>query len=141
MQWQIRRKLSKTTYECQHHLCLGNKCDLENERQVLFEDACNLAKDKGILAALETSAKVKRVRCTVKTTEERQLYLLLSSKCCLQESQNVEEAFIMMARELLYRNGLNVQQGDLPGVSLATNSRPINGSIGTYTPPEKKTCC
>uniref|UniRef100_A0A3P8VP94 RAB19, member RAS onco family n=1 Tax=Cynoglossus semilaevis TaxID=244447 RepID=A0A3P8VP94_CYNSE len=93
---------------------IGNKCDLENERQVLFEDACNLAKDKGILAALETSAK---------------------------ESQNVEEAFIMMARELLYRNGLNVQQGDLPGVSLATNSRPINGSIGTYTPPEKKTCC
>lgn len=40
------------------HLPLGNKCDLENERQVPFERACNLAKDRGILAALETSAKV-----------------------------------------------------------------------------------
>lgn len=39
----------------------GNKCDLEQERQVQFEQACNLAKEKGILAALETSAKVKSV--------------------------------------------------------------------------------
>lgn len=37
---------------------LGNKCDLEEERQVQFQDACNLAKEMGILAALETSAKV-----------------------------------------------------------------------------------
>ncbi|KAF3859579.1 hypothetical protein F7725_021978 [Dissostichus mawsoni] len=49
---------------------IGNKCDLEKERQVQFEEACNLSKEKEILAALETSAK---------------------------ESQNVEEAFIMMA--------------------------------------------
>lgn len=40
-------------------LQLGNKCDLEEQRQVQFEQACNLAKDRGILAALETSAKVK----------------------------------------------------------------------------------
>ncbi|KAK5876923.1 hypothetical protein CesoFtcFv8_026226 [Champsocephalus esox] len=97
---------------------IGNKCDLEKERQVQFEDACNLSKEKDILAALETSAK---------------------------ESQNVDEAFIMMARELLSRNGLNVQQEDsernnTPRVLLRSNSRPING-FHAHTPPEKKTCC
>lgn len=40
----------------------GNKCDLEEERQVLFEEACELAKNRGILAALETSAKVRTQR-------------------------------------------------------------------------------
>ncbi|XP_033987312.1 ras-related protein Rab-19-like [Trematomus bernacchii] len=98
---------------------IGNKCDLEKERQVQFEEACNLSKEKEILAALETSAK---------------------------ESQNVEEAFIMMARELLSRNGLNVQQEDsernnTPRVLLRSNSRPINGIMTAHTPPEKKTCC
>ncbi|KAK5896113.1 hypothetical protein CgunFtcFv8_009747 [Champsocephalus gunnari] len=97
---------------------IGNKCDLEKERQVQFEDACNLSKEKDILAALETSAK---------------------------ESQNVDEAFIMMARELLSRNGLDVQQEDsernnTPRVLLRSNSRPING-FHAHTPPEKKTCC
>ncbi|XP_022605029.1 ras-related protein Rab-19-like [Seriola dumerili] len=96
---------------------IGNKCDLEPERQVLFEEACNLAKERGVLAALETSAK---------------------------ESQNVEEAFMMTARELLSRNGLSVQQGDLestPRVLLRANSRPVNGVAAAYTPPEKKSCC
>ncbi|XP_029351011.1 ras-related protein Rab-19-like [Echeneis naucrates] len=96
---------------------IGNKCDLEEDRQVLFEEACIQAKDRGILAAVETSAK---------------------------ESQNVEEAFMMMARELLSRNGLNVQQGDsesAPRVLLRTNSRPVNGVAASYTPPEKKSCC
>lgn len=97
---------------------IGNKCDLEDERQVLFEEACNLAKERGILAALETSAK---------------------------ESQNVEEAFLMMARELLSRNGLNVQQGDAdnntPRLLLRANSRPVDVAAAAYTPPEKKTCC
>lgn len=98
---------------------IGNKCDLEDERQVPFQKACSMAKERGILAALETSAK---------------------------ESQNVEEAFMMMARELLARNGLLVQQGDLgsvnhPPVLLRSNSRPVNGVVGAYTPPEKKGCC
>ncbi|KAM6896682.1 ras-related protein Rab-19-like [Lycodopsis pacificus] len=97
---------------------IGNKCDLEQERQVPFEEACNLAEDKNILAALETSAK---------------------------ESQNVEEAFIMMARELMSRNGLNVQQEDsisnTPQLILRSNSRAIVGLGAAYTPPEKKTCC
>ncbi|KAM7367063.1 hypothetical protein PAMP_014988 [Pampus punctatissimus] len=99
---------------------IGNKCDLEQDREVLFEEACNLAKDRGILAALETSAK---------------------------ESQNVEEAFMMMARELLSRNGLHVQQGDVesnsstPRVLLRANSRPVNGAGATNTASEKKSCC
>nr|XP_020455313.1 ras-related protein Rab-19-like [Monopterus albus]XP_020455314.1 ras-related protein Rab-19-like [Monopterus albus] len=98
---------------------IGNKCDLEQERQVQFEQACDLANDKGILAALETSAK---------------------------ESQNVEEAFMIMARELMSRNGLHVQQWDFesnntPRVLLHSNSQPVNGIIPSYTPPEKKSCC
>ncbi|XP_070710021.1 ras-related protein Rab-19-like [Pempheris klunzingeri] len=98
---------------------IGNKCDLEDERRVQFEEACRLANEGGILAALETSAK---------------------------ESQNVEEAFMMMARELLARNGQNVQQGDegsnnTPRVLLRANSRPVNGSVVANTPSEKKSCC
>lgn len=98
---------------------IGNKCDLEQERQVQFQEACSLAKERGILAALETSAK---------------------------ESQNVDEAFMVMARELLSRNGLNVQHEDLenkntPRVLLRANSRPVNDTISAYTQPEKKLCC
>ncbi|XP_026218426.1 ras-related protein Rab-19-like [Anabas testudineus] len=97
---------------------IGNKSDLEHERQVQFEQACNLANERGILVALETSAK---------------------------ESKNVEEAFLMMARELLYRNGLQVHQGDVetntPRVLLRANSRPVNGTIAAHSTPEKKSCC
>ncbi|XP_037551793.1 ras-related protein Rab-19-like [Nematolebias whitei] len=98
---------------------IGNKCDLENERQVPFERACNLAKDRGILAALETSAK---------------------------ESQNVEEAFLMMARELMSRNGLHIQRVDSescssPRILLQENTRSIDLNVAAYKPPEKKSCC
>ncbi|XP_029017704.1 ras-related protein Rab-19-like [Betta splendens] len=98
---------------------IGNKSDLEDQRQVPFVKACDLAKERGILAALETSAK---------------------------ESQNVEEAFFMMARELLHRNGLNVHQGDVDAkdasrVLLRANSRPVNGPTAAYAAPEKKSCC
>uniref|UniRef100_A0A4W4H531 Ras-related protein Rab-19 n=1 Tax=Electrophorus electricus TaxID=8005 RepID=A0A4W4H531_ELEEL len=58
---------------------IGNKCDLESERQVQFAEACTLAKEKGILVAMETSAK---------------------------EAQNVDEAFELIARELLAQNGM-----------------------------------
>ncbi|XP_068162526.1 ras-related protein Rab-19-like [Antennarius striatus] len=101
-------------------MLIGNKCDLEQQREVSFRKACNLAKERGLLAALETSAK---------------------------ESQNVEEAFMMMARELMARNGLHVQQGDAesdanPRILLRANSRPVNDIAGAYAPPpEKKTCC
>lgn len=98
---------------------IGNKCDLEEEREVKFEEACNLAKEKEILAALETSAK---------------------------ESQNVEEAFMMMAKELMSRNGLHVQQGDTesdstPRILLRANSRAVDCNVAATTPPEKKSCC
>ncbi|TKS90914.1 Ras-related protein [Collichthys lucidus] len=97
---------------------IGNKCDLEQERQVPFEEACIFAKETGILAALETSAKV---------------------------SQNVEEAFTMMARELLARNGLLVKKEDEENINtlrvlLRSNSRPVNGNVAAYAAPEK-TCC
>ncbi|XP_010893447.1 ras-related protein Rab-19 [Esox lucius] len=95
-------------------LCLiGNKSDMESERRVLFQEACSMAEERGILAALETSAK---------------------------ENQNVDDAFMMMARELLARNGMDVQQrapSDSPRVLLRSNSRPINS-------PERiadKKCC
>ncbi|XP_034019297.1 ras-related protein Rab-19-like [Thalassophryne amazonica] len=98
---------------------IGNKCDLEKQRQVHFQEACTLATEKGILAALETSAK---------------------------ESQNVEEAFVMMARELLARNGHHFQKGEpettnTSRVTLRSDSRPVNGGTAAYTAPEKKSCC
>lgn len=95
---------------------IGNKSDMEEEREVLFEEACSLANERGILAALETSAK---------------------------EAQHVEEAFLMMARELLARNGLSVQQEEpecnSPRILLRSNSRPINGPA-SLSPAEKKPC-
>uniref|UniRef100_A0A3B5PVK6 Ras-related protein Rab-19 n=1 Tax=Xiphophorus maculatus TaxID=8083 RepID=A0A3B5PVK6_XIPMA len=62
-------------------ILVGNKSDLHAQRQVLFEDACTLAEKNSLLAALETSAK---------------------------EAQNIEAAFILMARELLARNGMAI---------------------------------
>ncbi|KAK0145739.1 Ras-related protein Rab-19 [Merluccius polli] len=85
-------------------ILIGNKSDLHNERQVLFEDACTLAEDKGVLAALETSAK---------------------------EAQNVDAAFILMARELLARNGMPITDEihrETPQFMLGRNSsHPIDG--------------
>ncbi|XP_067110383.1 ras-related protein Rab-19-like isoform X2 [Osmerus mordax] len=93
---------------------IGNKCDMEEQREVPFEESCSLAEERGILAALETSAK---------------------------EAQYVEEAFLMMARELLARNGLSVQQGeqDSTRILLRSNSRPVNGPA-TFGSAEKKQC-
>lgn len=64
----------------------------------------------------------------------------------VQEGQNVEESFMLMARELLSRNGLQVQQDELesfgrPLLLLRTNSRPVNGTVGAFTSAEKKSCC
>ncbi|KAM7414231.1 hypothetical protein PAMA_019179 [Pampus argenteus] len=84
-------------------ILIGNKSDLHAQRQVLFEDACTLAENNRALAALETSAK---------------------------EAQNVEAAFILMARELLARNGMTVMdeasQGS-PQFMLNDNSHPVPG--------------
>ncbi|KAG7274773.1 hypothetical protein CRUP_015760 [Coryphaenoides rupestris] len=85
-------------------ILIGNKSDLHGERQVLFEDACTLAEDKGVLAALETSAK---------------------------EAQNVDAAFILMARELLARNGTPITDEvprETPQFMLGRNSsHPVCG--------------
>ncbi|XP_056310992.1 ras-related protein Rab-19-like isoform X1 [Danio aesculapii] len=87
---------------------IGNKRDLEPQREVPFSDACRLAEDKGMLAALETSAR---------------------------EACSVQEAFQMMARQLLLQNGLSACQEEEthgPGVLLRSNSRSINIS-STHT--------
>ena len=58
-----------------------------------------------------------------------------------KESQNIEEAFVMMARELLAQNGLAVKEEDSqvtsPRILLRSSSRPINTPT---PPPEKKGC-
>ncbi|XP_076860984.1 ras-related protein Rab-19 isoform X1 [Brachyhypopomus gauderio] len=91
---------------------IGNKCDLESERQVQFEEACSLAKEKEILVAMETSAK---------------------------EAHNVDKAFELMAQELLAQNGLTVREDEHqnPRLLLRSNSRPVNSPT---LAPEKKPC-
>ncbi|XP_062402658.1 ras-related protein Rab-19 [Sardina pilchardus] len=91
---------------------IGNKCDLESDRQVLFEDACTLAEQRGALAALETSAKM---------------------------DHNIEEAFILMAKELIVRSGGVVNQepySESPYPLLHSDSHTIN----LEDPSEKKPC-
>lgn len=62
-------------------------------------------------------------------------------------SQNVEEAFMMMARELMARNGHNVPGHGSPGTNgtprllLRANSRPVVDLTGASASAEKKTCC
>ncbi|XP_062858844.1 ras-related protein Rab-19 [Trichomycterus rosablanca] len=91
---------------------IGNKCDLEPQRQVLFEDACTLAEQKGALAALETSAK---------------------------ENHNVQEAFELMARELIVRNCGTLHHDavlDTPNVFLYAETHGIDEAESH----EKKSC-
>lgn len=91
----------------------GNKSDLHTQRQVLFEDACTLAENNSVLAALETSAK---------------------------EAQNVENAFTLMARELLARNGMTVvdeSSQDPSHFMLSNSSHPVHSTV----PSDKKCGC
>uniref|UniRef100_A0A3Q2UAI2 Ras-related protein Rab-19 n=1 Tax=Fundulus heteroclitus TaxID=8078 RepID=A0A3Q2UAI2_FUNHE len=86
-------------------ILIGNKSDLHAQRQVLFEDACTLAEKNSLLAALETSAK---------------------------EAQNIDAAFILMARELLARNGMTIagQNSHCPSqFMLSDSSHPIQATI------------
>lgn len=75
---------------------------------MLFEDACTLAEKHGLLAVLETSAK---------------------------EAQNIEEVFILMAKELIARNTLQLH-GENPPNSFSLDSRPVIAS-----PSVEKTQC
>ncbi|XP_061577418.1 ras-related protein Rab-19 [Cololabis saira] len=94
-------------------ILIGNKSDLHAKRQVLFEDACTLAENSSMLAALETSAK---------------------------EAQNVEAAFILMARELLARNGLTITDEasqNSPQFLISDGSHPVYAAVS----PDKKCGC
>lgn len=111
MPLKIQMKILKCVFLC----VTGNKRDLEDERQVPFEDACRLADERGVVAALETSAK---------------------------DSRSIEEAFVMIAQELLLRNGMKItQEGsrhDSTRVILRTDSRPLDHLTPDTT--DKKSC-
>ncbi|XP_015264794.1 PREDICTED: ras-related protein Rab-19 [Gekko japonicus] len=79
-------------------MLIGNKSDETEKRQVLFEDACTLAEKHGLLAVLETSAK---------------------------EAQNVDEVFILMAKELMARNALQLSGENGPAGSIYLDTRPV----------------
>ncbi|KAK5620163.1 Ras- protein Rab-19 [Crenichthys baileyi] len=86
-------------------ILVGNKSDLHAQRQVLFEDTCTLAEKSALLAALETSAK---------------------------EAQNIDAAFILMARELLARNGMTIAEQNShcsPQFMLSESSHPIQAAV------------
>ncbi|XP_069484918.1 ras-related protein Rab-19 [Ambystoma mexicanum] len=89
-------------------MLIGNKSDLLKNRQVLFEDACTLAEKHGLVAVLETSAK---------------------------EALNVDEVFVLMAKELMVRNSMHLQQGS-PRNSILLDSRPVLTAQST----EAKNC-
>ncbi|KAM6937506.1 ras-related protein Rab-19 isoform 2-T2 [Xenentodon cancila] len=94
-------------------ILIGNKSDLYAQRQVLFEDACTLAENSSMLAALETSAK---------------------------EAQNIEAAFVLMARELLARNGLTIADEasqNSPQFLISDSSHPVHSAVS----PDKKCGC
>lgn len=89
--------LVKCLYGFIHYLFIGNKTDLAENRQILFEEACTLAEKFGLLAVLETSAK---------------------------ESRNIDEVFLLMTKELIARNTMHFHK-DGPRNSFVLDSRPI----------------
>ncbi|EGV94231.1 Ras-related protein Rab-19 [Cricetulus griseus] len=86
-----------------------NKSNLWENRRVLFEDACTLAEKYGLLAVLETSAK---------------------------ESRNIDEVFVLMAKELIARNSLHLY-GESIQQGLSQDSSPILVAQG----PRENTRC
>ncbi|XP_006185413.2 ras-related protein Rab-19 [Camelus dromedarius] len=90
-------------------MLIGNKCDMWEERHVLFEDACTLAEKYGLLAVVETSAK---------------------------ESKNIDEVFLLMARELIARNSLQLY-GEGARSNLCLDSSPV---LIAQVPKEKTQC-
>ncbi|XP_053110752.1 ras-related protein Rab-19 isoform X2 [Hemicordylus capensis] len=89
-------------------MLIGNKSDEADKRQVLFEDACTLAEKHGLLAVLETSAK---------------------------EAQNVDEVFILMAKELMARNTLQLHGENGSSDHIQLDSKPV-----LVTQEEKSSC-
>ncbi|XP_074171389.1 ras-related protein Rab-19-like [Rhinolophus sinicus] len=64
-------------------MLIGNKSDLSEKRDVLFEEACTLAEKYDIHRVLETSAK---------------------------ESRNIADVFMLMAKELIARKSLPLSE-------------------------------
>ncbi|CAH2276543.1 Ras-related Rab-19 [Pelobates cultripes] len=89
-------------------MLIGNKSDMLEQRQILFEEACTLAEKHGLLAVLETSAK---------------------------EARNIDEVFLLMAKELIARNTLHFHK-ESPRNSFVLDSRPI-----VVSQPEKNCQC
>uniref|UniRef100_A0A8D0CD20 RAB19, member RAS onco family n=1 Tax=Salvator merianae TaxID=96440 RepID=A0A8D0CD20_SALMN len=89
-------------------MLIGNKSDEAAHRQVLFEDACTLAEKHGLLAVLETSAK---------------------------EAQNIDEVFILMAKELMARNALQIYGDNVISDHIHLDSRPV------IAPQAEKSTC
>ncbi|XP_006505823.1 ras-related protein Rab-19 isoform X1 [Mus musculus] len=90
-------------------MLIGNKSDLWEKRHVLFEDACTLAEKHGLLAVLETSAK---------------------------ESRNIDEVFVLMAKELIARNSLHLY-GESAQQGLSQDSSPV---LVAQVPNESTRC-
>ncbi|XP_012576248.1 PREDICTED: ras-related protein Rab-19 isoform X2 [Condylura cristata] len=90
-------------------MLIGNKSDLWGKRHVLFEDACTLAEKHHLLAVLETSAK---------------------------ESKNIDNVFLLMAKELMARNRLH-SYGESALSILPLESSPVLTAQG----PSYKTYC
>ncbi|XP_004452491.1 ras-related protein Rab-19 [Dasypus novemcinctus] len=90
-------------------MLIGNKSDLWEKRQVLFEDACTMAEKYRLLAVAETSAK---------------------------ESKNIDEVFVLLAKELIARNSLQLYDESV------LNNAPLDASpvLMTQGPREKTHC-
>ncbi|KAK3743345.1 hypothetical protein RRG08_061281 [Elysia crispata] len=79
-------------------LLVGNKCDLEDLREVSTEEAKNLAHTQSFIGAVETSAK---------------------------ENTNVDDTFLKMAKELKRRFGDDSNMDPGQGGGLQLNSRSL----------------
>lgn len=84
-------------------LLVGNKCDLEQLREVRKEEASMLARQHNMVDALETSAK---------------------------DNTNIEEAFLKIAKELKRRYGGDATMDSNRGGNLKLNSRPVHSGWG-----------
>lgn len=84
-------------------LLVGNKCDLEQLREVKKQEADAWAQQHNMLQSLETSAK---------------------------DNTNIDDAFLKIAKELKRRYGGDSAMDANRGTSLKLNSRPVGSSWG-----------
>ena len=98
-------------------MLVGNKCDLEHERQVPTTKGKQYAAANGLYAFIETSAKT---------------------------AHNVNEAFIRPAKQLLYRiqqNAVDLNDQSIQGITVGPDKRPETVSFdNVYTEQAKSGC-